>query len=436
MNTDINKYSILTSILVFLFWASSPVHVKAAQDKNSSDLFSALTSGKIDFSLRSRYEHVDDDRATEEADVSTIRTTLGYTSGTFHDASIRLLVQDVRTVGLDDFNDATGRPGARTQFAVVADPSDTDVLEGYFGFKGVPNTTIKLGRQIITDRGAPFHRFLGTVLWRQNWQNHDAISVQNTSLPDTTIKYAYSWNVNRIFTDEAIGAKANFDSDSHFINIKYEGLEPIKVEGYSYLLDFKNAAALSVNTYGIRLNGVKPITKNVMALYAVEYAHQNEAGNNPGNIDADYFLGELGTVFQVNDVLKSLTVKFDYELLEGNGGVDRFLTPLATGHAFQGWADRFLVTPGDGIKDLYFTGIAKAFGAKFIVVFHDLSSDKDNYDYGTELDVLAVKTFKKHYTVGVKYSSYDADKNATNLARNPSQAADVNKLWAWVQIKY
>ena len=37
-----------------------------------------------------------------------------------------------------------------------------------------------------------------------------------------------------------------------------------------------------------------------------------------------------------------------------NGSGNRaFQTPLATKHAFQGWADQFLTTPADGIEDAY-----------------------------------------------------------------------------------
>ena len=38
--------------------------------------------------------------------------------------------------------------------------------------------------------------------------------------------------------------------------------------------------------------------------------------------------------------------------MEGNG-VKGFTTPLATLHKFQGWADKFLATPVNGIEDEY-----------------------------------------------------------------------------------
>ena len=403
------------------------------------DFFETLKSGKVDFSMRYRYEHVDDDAAAEDADAFTFRTTLGYTSDRFHEVAARLLIQDVRSVGIDNFNDATDRPNAKTRFAVVADASDTDVLEGYLRFSGLPETTARLGRQIIIYRKAPFHRYMGTVLWRQNWQNHDAISLQNKSFPNTTIDYAYSWNVNRVFTENAVGARADFDSDSHFINIKYAGLPFAKIEAYAYLLDFQNAAALSVDTFGISFSGEHKLTEKMNALYTAEFATQNNAAENPGKINADYFLGEIGARFNIGTTLDSLIIKFDYELMEGEGGVDRFITPLATGHAYQGWADRFLTTPGDGIEDFYYTISADLFGASFIASYHDINSDNLGYDYGEEIDLLLTKTFNQHYTFGLKYSNYDADESAINIARNGAASTvtnDVQKFWAFVQIKF
>jgi hypothetical protein len=403
--------------------------------------WNALTGGKLDFSARYRFEHVDDDLAPggvplKDAKASTIRTTLGYKTGKFFDFDARLLIQDVRTVGPDDFNDATGRPNAKTQYAVVADPSDTDFIEGYLGFSGIPDTYIKAGRQIITYRDAPHHRYMGTVLWRQNWQNHDAISFTNSTLPNTTINYAYSWNVNRIFTEEAIhplDTLSNFDSDSHFVNIKYAGLPIGLLEGYTYLLDFENAPALSVATYGLRLNNGIPLTDTIKAIYTAEYARQDDYGTNPASVDEYYILGELGAAFKLAGPVDSISLKFSYEQLSGNG-TSSFQTPLATGHAFQGWTDRFLITPADGIKDYYLTAVVSAFGAKFIAEYHDINSDNRSYDFGKELDLQLTKTFYEHYTFGLKYGAYSADKNVFNAA-GPA-AADVAKLWGWVEVKF
>ena len=60
-----------------------------------------------------------------------------------------------------------------------------------------------------------------------------------------------------------------------------------------------------------------------------------------------------------------------------------FTTPLATLHKFQGWADKFLTTPPNGIEDLYATasvnlkgvGVLDTLG--FIVSYHDYDAEHD-----------------------------------------------------------
>jgi hypothetical protein len=53
-----------------------------------------------------------------------------------------------------------------------------------------------------------------------------------------------------------------------------------------------------------------------------------------------------------------------------------------------------------------------------------------------EVDLLAVRTFLDHYTVGVKYVDYDADENVTNRVRNPLQAAEISKVWAFLDLRF
>jgi hypothetical protein len=425
---------LITASILTVIGANVP-----AQDTGAGapghDLIKALTEGKVDLGLRLRYEYVDDDGTAENADALTNRTVLGYTTGTFQGISARLLVQDVRGI-VNDYNDATGRNPGKARFAVVADPEETDFLEAYFAYAGPAATTFKLGRQIITYRDAPLHRFMGTVLWRQNFQNHDAFTLENKSLPNTILRYAYTWNVNRIFTDEAvISSRANFDSNSHLINLQYGGFKYGTVEAFAYLLDFNNAVTTSSATYGVRFSGGYPASERVKVLYALEYAKQDDYADNPLSIDEDYFLGELGGSFKISSAIDPVTVKFNYELLSGNGAAG-FNTPLATGHAFQGWADRFLTTPADGIEDIYITVAGKLLGIGLLAVYHDLSSDHDNYDYGTEFDIQAVKPLNKNFTLGLKYSDYNADGNALNSARNGAIARDVSKFWAWLEFKY
>lgn len=423
MTKKLGKNPVLWGILASAMTAGSQTAV--AEDA----LWTALTSGKVDFSSRIRYEAVDDETRTEDADALTARLTLGYKTGTFHGFGLYGQFEHVEALVDDYSNPADLKP----QYPVVADPEGTEVNQGYLFYNGLPNTSVKVGRQILTYRKAPFHRFVGTVAWRQNWQTQDAFSISNTSIPGLQLSYAYSWNINRIFGEDAPAPLDDFTSDSHFINAQYTGIKGLNLEAYAYLLDFDNAAAFSTNTYGIRASGAFPLSETTKLLYAGEFAKQDDAANNPNSIDANYYLAEIGAKFGLSGPFKALVLKAGYELQEGNGGADRFVTILGTNHAYQGWADKFLVTPGDGVEDIYFLAILQAFGAKFIAAYHDFSSDNGSYDYGSEFDLLAVKKFNKNYTVGLKYADYEGDKNAQNLG---GQRNDISKFWAFFEVKF
>lgn len=137
-------------------------------------------------------------------------------------------------------------------------------------------------------------------------------------------------------------------------------------------------------------------------------------------------------------VLDSVALTLSYEVLEGDGSQEAFQTPLGTNHAFQGWADRFLVTPGDGVEDLFVTLKATALGTTLIVVYHDFAANDGGYDYGQEWDIQLERPLFDNALVGVKFAAYEADANAENLARNQStgQSFDLTKSWVYVQLRF
>lgn len=419
---------------------------------SAEDIFwKALTAGKADLYLRYRFEHVDDDDPVrpDPANAHTLRTALGYSTGLFYNLGAYVQFQDVRVIGNEDFEDGSNN---KPQTAQVVDPEGTEVHQANLRYEGIPKTVLRFGRQEIEHRQAPLHRYIGNILWRQHWQSFDGIRALSQYLPDTVLDYAYIWNVNRIFGERnPIPDRSDFRIDGHLINIQYKGLKFIKFESYAYLLDFDSGQPeplkpltlrFSTQTYGLRLEGPYELVPGQWKLlYTGEFAHQTDYGDNPFDIDVNYYLGELGFTFTPGGAIELITVKGSYEVLEGDGDFAAFQTPLGTNHAFQGWADRFLITPGDGIEDAFATFAIQIYGFQFVAMYHDLSSNRDNYDYGTELDLQLTKTFKEHYTVGLKYADYDADENILNLQRNGltsmgRQAFDLTKFLAWVEIKF
>ncbi|MCX4188115.1 hypothetical protein [Methylophaga sp. OBS4] len=413
----------LTALTILATGMSSFAIAPAAQAEDA--FFDALTGGKASFSARVRYESVEQDNALKDADALTLRTTLGYKTGAFHGFSGFVEFEDVSDIGSANFNSTTN---GEADHSVVADPDGTEVNQAYLAYNGF-DTEVKFGRQEITYRDAPFHRFIGNVLWRQNHQSFDALSLSNTSLPDTKISYAYINKVHTIFGDDRDAAAAfiedgDIDMDTHLFNIQYSGLPIGKLEGYTYLLDYTDAPddnAASRATYGLRLSGAQAISDAAKVLYTAEYATQDDYAD--GEMDSqDYYLLELGGKY------KNWLAKVSYEVQEGDGTFS-FRTPLGTNHAFQGWADQFLNTPTQGLEDLYFTVAGNVFGAKLVAVYHDFETDESSLDAGNELDILLEKTFKEHYTVGVKYADYNADKEFPSLV-------DTEKFWVYGQVKF
>ena len=386
----------------------------------------ALTGGKVSFSARARYESVSQDNLRKDADAFTVRTTLGYKTGSFHGFKGFVEFEDVTELGSEsyDFNPA---PEGNNDYSVIADPDGTEVNQAYLQYNGF-DTKFKFGRQEITYRGAPFHRYVGNILWRQNHQSFDAFSFTNSSFDKTKINYAYINKVNSIFGDGHNNAVFGItdgviDMDSHLVNIQYTGLPIGKLEGYGYFLEYDSEAykTKSSKTLGVRLSGAQSVNDDWKVVYTAEYAKQDDYRDGTMD-DQNYYLAELGGKY------KGWLAKVSYEMQEGDG-TSSFKTLLGTNHAFQGWADMFLSTPAQGLEDIYFTVVGKVLGAKLVAVYHDFETDQGGLDAGDELDLLLQKTFKKHYTLGVKYSDYNADDEY-------AATVDTEKFWLYGQVKF
>lgn len=372
-----------------------------------SDLAQALSEGDVDLNFRLRYEDVSWE-GLEDADALTLRSRLTYTSGSLNGFGLKLEMDDVTALGDVDYRTAGNDPDFPGT-VVIADPEGTEVNQAFVAYAS-GSTSVKLGRQrILLDN----QRFVGGVGWRQNEQTYDALSVAGKPLADTDFFYAYVDNVNRIFGEQnPIG---DHRQDTHLVNAKYTGLGAGTLTGYAYLIDNQSAPALSSDTFGARWLG----KVNDQFSYTLEYASQSEAGDNPVSYSADYWLAE--TAFSLNPV----NLKLGYEVLGSDDGIAGFSTPLATLHAFQGWTDRFLDTPENGIKDLYASVGGKLGGVNLSLVYHDLSADEGDMSYGQELGFSAAKKIGAIKLL-LKYADYQAD----------DFGSDTRKLWLMAEADF
>ncbi len=365
-----------------------------------SSFLQALETGKVSFNARLRHEHVDQDGLPATADALTLRSRLGYTTAAYQGFQFMVEAENV-TALVDDYADgAVANPG----YPVVADPEVTEVNQVWAAYT-TGKTKGTLGRQRLVLDNA---RFVGDVAWRQDLQTFDAFVLQDATIDRLAFTYAYLWQVNRIFGDAL-----DWDSDSHVVHAAYAGLPLGTLTGYAYLLDFDEPAGAvgsSTATYGLSFAGATAIADGVKLSYRFEYATQADHGASPLNYRADFYTVEFGGVW------KSFSVAAGYEVLGSDNG-QGFRTPLATLHAFNGWADVFLATPGNGLRDSYAKVTAALPGKfQFLGFYHRFEADRGGARFGDEIDLQLVRRINKALIVTAKAAFFDgrpgfADRN-------------------------
>ncbi len=376
----------------------------------ASSVAEALSSGTAYGNLRLRYESVEQNNALQDADALTLRTRIGYKTGSVGGFSALVEFEDSRVVGgQDDFSvpPAGVNPGV---FSVIADAETTELDQAFLQYKAGA-VTAKLGAQVLT---LDNHRFIGHVGWRQDRQTFDAFSLKITPNKKFSATLAHLYKRNRIFAEVA-----DQDSQDNLINLSYK-TGAGKLTAYAYLLEDDFGTNNTRDTFGVRYAG--KTGGSTKFLYELEFADQEfESGTTTR--DTDYTLASFGVV------TGGVTFKLGYEVLGSDNGNSGFATPLATLHKFNGWADLFLSTPDQGLEDLYFLISSKVGPGKLTAVYHEFSADEASAgldDYGTEFDLSYGMKFGKNYFGGIKYADYSAD----------DFAVDTEKLALWVGAKF
>ena len=370
-------------------WAPGLAALVVAHPAAAQSVVDAVKAGKPILEMRARYEGVDQAGLADEADAETLRTRFGWETGAWHGLKGLLEFEDVRAAG--DYND--GVPPTEP-YPVVADPEVTELNRAQLTWTPAPAATVTLGRQrILLDD----QRFIGNVGWRQDEQTFDGARA-DFKVGKLAMTGAWLGHVNRVF-----GESLDWKSDSWLAHASYPVSDLLNLTGFAYALDFSNAPSSSSLTSGVRVSG-KTRAGPVALSYAASYAHQTDYGANPGDFGLDYVAAELGGAWD------QLTLKGGWEQLEGDG-VRGFATPLATLHAFQGWADVFLTTPADGIRD---ANVAAAWkpaaprkGLQLTAVWHDFEAERTGAALGEEWDLMATAPLTKNLTGLVKWADYD-----------------------------
>lgn len=393
------KKQLKLSTLALLVLGANNVY---ADDSYLGNVGAALTQGDIDIGLRYRSEWVDQDGFDDNALANTLRTRLTYQSDAYKGISIIAELDNVTALGGETYNSTTNGVVTRP---VVADPTGSDVNQGYLQFQQ-QGLRLRAGRQrILLDD----QRFVGGVGWRQNEQTYDGYRATYSGSDVLTFDYSYLHNVNRIFGDDS--PVGDLSGQIHLANMSYQPSEQQTLTAFGYFLDFDALAGASTRTLGVRYQGEwQPFFVNA------SLANQRDHGDNPNQVDADYKMLELG--------VKAAGLKWTLgtERLGAEQGV--FSTPLATLHKFQGFADKFLNAPEAGIVDNYLSASGVLSKLNLSVTYHKFESEQGSLNYGDEWDAVTSFPIAKRVNGLFKIAHYSADE----------YASDTTKLWFSVNV--
>lgn len=365
---------------------------------------------------RLRYEHVEQQDIVRAADAVTARLRTGVELGS---GGWTLLAESEATLAISQRYD-DGLAG-RSLFPIVADPETVELNRLQLGYRPARGTALTLGRQRIN---LDDQRFVGSVGWRDNEQTFDAVRAELSPTGRLKADLTYAWSDRTIWGIDGAGARQQAISGDNVFATLALATAWGTLTGFAYLVDQDEAAVqgfrLSSRTLGARFAGVRELSPDARLSYALSYARQSDHHRNPNDYASDYYLLDAGLD------LGALRLSGGYELLGADDGrpLTSVQTPLATLHKFQGWADKFLTTPPDGLSDLY--GSA-GYGWKDVggldtigvtVIYHRFRSDRLDRRYGDEWDAM-VSAKRGRWSAAAKLADYRAKEFAT----------DTRKLW-------
>ena len=363
----------------------------------------------FEWNVRLRHEAVADDAFALDAQATTLRVRAGL-RWTVTPSITTFAEGEAIAAANDHYNAGTGR---YTDRPAVTDPESAELNQAWLRWRS-GSTEAVVGRQRLAFDN---QRWLGSVAWRQNEQTYDAISLQRQAGASTTFRYAWLDRVHRVASDRAADPLARERRlDGHVINTAWAH-GPHRLTGYAYLVDDRDVASASSRTSGVRYAYTAVPEKRPLGA-TLEWARQSDHADNPQRFSHSYWL------IEPTWATRSATVRAGWEHLGGNGS-HALQTPLATLHAFNGWADKFTITPAKGLEDRY-ASVAGSFGharrngpLEWTVVWHDYRSDVGGLRYGREWDASVAMALRPGWRGLAKVADY----------RAASYARDTTKFW-------
>lgn len=360
--------------------------------------------------LRLRSEWVDDAAFADPARALTARVRAGYRTPARGGWRGVVELEHTSHLGAERFNSTAN---GRSAYPVIADPDNTELNQAYLLWTPSAATRLAIGRQRLAYDN---QRFIGNSGWRQNEQTFDAVDWQRRA---GRLQLRYSWldRVQRANgADNPNRALARWQLDAHLLSASGK-LGPGTLTGYAHFIGNQTLPATSHRNLGLRYALRRDRPEGLGWAATAELAQQRPHADGASSNRAGYALLEGALAWRGH------AFKAGVERLGGDGRYG-FATPLATLHAFNGWADRFTATPAIGLVDRYVGWNRRLGKLDANVVAHDYRGDAVGRDLGRELDASLGWSIRPRWTALAKWADYRAGDGG----------ADVRK--AWLALEY
>ncbi|GMU42817.1 MAG: alginate export family protein [Xanthomonadales bacterium] len=361
----------------------------------------------FEWNARMRHESVDDDAFARTAQATTLRLRLGTRANFGKGWSA--LIEGEGIAALDDSYNS-GANGQTTRPAII-DPDGAELNQVWAGWRG-SQFAATLGRQRVA---LDHQRWVGNVGWRQNEQTFDAVGLEWKPVAELSARYYWLDRVHRVGGDDARDRLARERRlNTHLLDLSYAQSSQA-FGAYVYAHEDEDVPGASSLTTGARWTA-NHVKDGRGWNWRVEAAWQGDRADNPLEFSHRYWLLEPAYTW------RGIAWRAGWEHLGGDGR-HALQTPLATLHAFNGWADQFLATPAAGLEDRYI-GAGGALGKgerssqmKWAVLWHDYRADRGDARYGSEWDASLSFPIHGKLTGLVKLADYRSDEFARDTTK-------------------
>jgi hypothetical protein len=367
--------------------------------------------------LRYRYESVEQADFDNRARASLLRTRLILRSGEASGFSALLEIDNVSGIGGSNYNSTEN---GNTDYPTIADPEGTEINQAALTYS-FAESGISLGRQRILLGDM---RFIGRKPWRLNEQTYDGLRLQWRPDNRLNVDVSYVNQINRIFGPEDGSNPADWHGDNLFLRTEYSLDQRHKLIGFAHRVDVEAQAGFapdktvnnSSDTVGVEYRG-----SFAGAALRASLATQRDAASSELSYRAPYYVAEVHA-----PPWRGLKVKAAYEVLGADNGAG-FSTPLANGHRYQGWADKFLATPFDGLEDAWLSVEGRLGPLALTARYHHFQAESSNTTFGEELDLQAQWPVSKRLTATLKTALFNSEAG--------DRYADTTKAWLMLQFR-